>query len=134
MNDSVNRLFSFDSGIYNLAEIIEDEHIAPRKSKIAPKENEDNAIVSMALSQPTIQSLNNEIEEIIHSMIGDMDGLKTALYTTLTENTRLAIESKIQQTKDTKASDSLSELMDLLTDNLDLASLFQSYTSWLQKA
>jgi hypothetical protein len=134
MNDSVNRLFSFDTGIYNWAEIIEDRQIAPSKSKIADKEDEDNAFLSMALSQASIQSLNNEIEDIIHSIIDDMDGLKTTLYATLTDNARIAIESSIKHIDDTNIRDSLSELTNLLSENLDLASLFQSYTSWIQKA
>lgn len=134
MNDSVNRLFSFDSGIYNWAEIIEDRQIATHKSKIVINDDEDNAFLSMALSQASIHSLNNEIEDIIHSIVDDMDGLKTALYATLTENVRIAIESKIKNIENTTMKNSLSELANLLTENSDLASLFQSYTSWIQKA
>ncbi|WP_419658357.1 uncharacterized protein Dvar_72430 [Desulfosarcina variabilis str. Montpellier] len=134
MNDSINRLFAFDSGIYNLEEIfngITTNQIGINNNLIT---NENSDFIPSAMSTVSGESLEYQIEKIILSVIDDMENIDTNKFSVLLEKTLLAIKHEIENVQDSKIQQSLTDLVELLMENTNLASLFQSYSNWLQKA
>ena len=80
------------------------------------------------------ESLEYQIEKIILSVIDDMENIDTNKFSVLLEKTLLAIKHEIENVQDSKIQQSLTDLVELLMENTNLASLFQSYSNWLQKA
>jgi hypothetical protein len=134
MDNSINRLFSFDSGIYNFEEIIEENPTKLPISKSTSKIDGDDSYLALALSQCPVKSLDIEIEEEILSLIEDVENLKKKSFAALLSDTFRAIEKQLKSNRDTDVQAALSDLIDLLKKNAGLVSLFQSYTNWLQKA
>ena len=134
MNNTINQLFSFDAGISNWEEVFKNNQAVLPLSKNSIKLDEDNNFLSSAISSATVKSFENEVEEIFLSLIKDMDRLRRYSFGTLLDETRLAIEMELMEVQDPQTQQALSDLIDLLKENVGLASLFQSYTNWLQKA
>ena len=134
MNNTINQLFSFDAGISNWEEVFKNNQAVLPVSKNSIKLDEDNNFLSSAISSATVKSFENEVEEIFLSLIKDMDRLRRYSFGTLLDETRLAIEMELMEVQDPQTQQALSDLIDLLKENVGLASLFQSYTNWLQKA
>ena len=134
MNESINKILSFDSGLYNWKEIAEDKHISNSGQQRALDVNNENFFLTLAISQDTVQSLDHQIEEMILSMVKDIDSLETNQYTKMLNETRLKLEKMLENIKNVKIQQSFIDLVELLNENSSLVSLFQSYTNWLQKA
>ena len=94
----------------------------------------ENFFLTLAISQDTVQSLDHQIEEMILSMVKDIDSLETNQYTKMLNETRLKLEKMLENIKNVKIQQSFIDLVELLNENSSLVSLFQSYTNWLQKA
>ena len=134
MNESINKLFSFDSGLYNWEEIAENKHISNSGSQRIIDINSDSSFLTTAISQDTVQSLDHQIEEMILSMLKDIGSLGTNQYTKMLYETRLKLEKILENIENVKVQQSFIDLVELLNENSSLVSLFQSYTNWLQKA
>lgn len=134
MNDSINRLYAFDSGIYNLEEIFDDRYTNQPKLNNNISTNENSDFLSFAMSPVSGESLEYQIEKTILSVIDDMECIDSNQFSALLDKTLLAIKHEIENVQDPKIQQSLSNLVELLMENTNLASLFQSYSNWLQKA
>lgn len=134
MNNSINSLFSFDTGIYNFNDLIKDKSVELSLTQNALPLDEDNLFWSLSISPVPIKSLDYEIEEMAFASIEDMDGLRTNSFTTLLSETFLSIKEHLNNAKDEKTKQAMTDLLHLLKKNADLASLFQGYSNWLQKA
>ena len=98
MNDSINRLFAFDSGIYNLEEIfngITTNQIGINNNLIT---NENSDFIPSAMSTVSGESLEYQIEKIILSVIDDMENIDTNKFSVLLEKTLLAIKHELKCT------------------------------------
>jgi hypothetical protein len=136
MDNSINSLFSFDNGIYNLQDIMKHNHSHSSISETSLVEDEDNCDLSLSILSEPIKSLDYEIEENALSLIEDIDidRLRTNTITTLLDETLPSMENQLENTKDENTKQALTDLIHLLKENGNLASLFQGYTNWLQKA
>jgi hypothetical protein len=136
MDNSINSLFSFDNGIYNLQDIMKHNPEHSSISETSLVEDENNCDLSLSILSDPIKSLDNEIEENALSLIEDIDidRLRTNTITTLLDETLPSMENQLENTKDENIKQALTNLIYLLNENGNLVSLFQGYTNWLQKA